>query len=276
LHDTEILFRTLVEQSLVGIYLIQDNYFRYVNPQFCEIFGYRENEVLGRLTVEDLVSESDRKLVTDNLRRREKGELKEAHYAFNGVRKNGKIINVEVHGIRTTYMGRPAVLGALLDRTAWVRAEAGLHIRNRALAAIGEGVVIADASDKNLPVIYSNDAFSKITGYSPEEIYGRNCRFLQNDDRDQPALEIIRNALREGNECQALLRNYRKNGSMFWNELTLSPVKDENGTLSHFVGTQRDITARREAEQQLKLQSAALEAAANPIFIIEMQNRTIQ
>ncbi|MDZ7734726.1 MAG: PAS domain S-box protein [Gammaproteobacteria bacterium] len=95
MHDTEIHFRTLVEQSLVGIYLIQDNYFRYVNPQFCEIFGYRENEILGKLTVEDLVAESDRKLVTDNLSRRQEGKIKEAHYSFNGVRKDGAIINVE-------------------------------------------------------------------------------------------------------------------------------------------------------------------------------------
>ncbi|MDZ7734727.1 MAG: diguanylate cyclase [Gammaproteobacteria bacterium] len=173
-------------------------------------------------------------------------------------------------------MGRPAVLGALLDRTAWVRAESDLRIRNRALAAIGEGVVIAEAGDKNLPVIYGDDAFSEITGYSPEEIYGRNCRFLQNGDRDQPALKSIRTALRTGEECQAVLRNYRKDGSMFWNELTLSPVKDENGILTHFVGIQRDITARRKIEQQLNLQSAALEAAANPVFIIEMQGRTIQ
>ncbi len=141
LKDTRNKLRTLVDQALVGIYLIQDGRFRYVNPRLAEIFGYSEEEFLKELTVPDLIAENDRELVMDNLRRRQAGEIDEAHYSFKGRHKDGSIIHVEVHGHRTQYQGRPAVLGALLDRTAWAEAEAGVHIRDRALRAIGEGVV---------------------------------------------------------------------------------------------------------------------------------------
>jgi len=276
LKDTQNKFRTLVEQALIGIYLIQDGRFRYVNPRLAEIFGYSEEEFLRDLTVPDLVAEDDRELVMENLRRRQTGEIEEAHYAFRGRHKDGTIIHVEVHGHRTHYQGQPAVLGALLDRTAWADAEAGVHIRDRALSAIAEGVVITDANQDDFPIIYSNKAFNDITGYPLDEIQGLNCRFLQGNDRDQPELVKIKNAIQAGEECHATVRNYRRNGEMFYNELNLAPVRDEAGAVTHYVGIQRDISERKHVEQQLTLQSAALEAAANPIFIIELENRTIQ
>lgn len=276
LRETETMFRGLVEQSLVGIYLIQDARFLYVNPQFCEIFGYDKHEYLNRLTVPDLVAESDRDKVIENLRRRDSGEIKEAHYHFRGLHKNGSLLEIEVHGLRTQHRGQPAVVGALVDRTELHRAEADLRIRDRALAAIGEGVIISDARQPDFPIIYCNKAFCEITGYPAEEILGQNCRILQGTDRNQPALASIRTALHEGCECREILRNYRRNGQLFWNELSLSPVRNNHGELTHYVGIQRDITTRKQAEQQLQLQSAAIAAAANPIFIIELENHTIQ
>ncbi len=126
-RESEELFRTLVEQSLVGVYLIQDGVFRYVNPALAEIFGYRREELVERLGPRDLTYRPDWPLVEDSLRRRLAGEVRALRYGFRGVRKDGRVIHVEVYGARTLYEGRPAILGTLVDVTERVEAEAALR-----------------------------------------------------------------------------------------------------------------------------------------------------
>ena len=126
-----------------------------------------------------------------------------------------------------------------------------LYVRNRALEAAGNGIIIVDAKLPDNPIIYCNDAFSKITGYSENEVLGRNCRFLQKNDRDQKELRIIRKAIKEGRPCHEVIRNYKKDGTLFWNELTITPVFDEQGVLTHFIGVQNNVTERIK-EAQIK------------------------
>jgi len=114
------------------------------------------------------------------------------------------------------------------------------------------GVVITDATLPDNPIVYVNPAFELMTGFSAEEAVGRNCRFLQGLDTDQPALDELRVALRESCECQVVLRNYKKDGALFWNELSVSPVYNEEGWLTNFVGVQNDITERKRVEEALR------------------------
>ena len=95
-----------------------------------------------------------------------------------------------------------------------------------------------------MPLIYTNPAFHRMTGYAPHGVLGRNCRFLQGGERDQPDLDILRQAIRDGGDCSVLLRNYRKDGSLFWNELIIAPMHDAQGTLTHLIGIQTDVTER--------------------------------
>jgi PAS domain S-box-containing protein len=127
-----------------------------------------------------------------------------------------------------------------------------LRIYQRAMAAAINGIVITDASGPNLPVIYCNPAFEKTTGYTAEEIIGKNCRLLQGKDTDPNAIKQIRQAIRQGEECCVIVKNYRKDGTAFWNELTISPVQDADGKITHFIGIQNDITKRKEAEDSLQ------------------------
>ncbi|MGB3682710.1 MAG: SpoIIE family protein phosphatase [Rubrobacteraceae bacterium] len=119
-----------------------------------------------------------------------------------------------------------------------------------AVEASSNGVTIADPNLPDTPIVYTNPAFTRITGYSQEEVLGRNCRFLQGGDRDQPVLEGLRSAVSEGREYRAVLKNYRKDGTQFWNELYVSPVYGEDGRLVSFVGVQNDITDRYRAEEE--------------------------
>jgi diguanylate cyclase (GGDEF)-like protein/PAS domain S-box-containing protein len=108
------------------------------------------------------------------------------------------------------------------------------------LDAAPEGVVVCDAREKDWPAVYVNAAMHQLTGYLPSEILGRNLRFLHADDHQQQGLERIRAALSAGKPCQALLRNYRKDGTLFWNDMRLVPIRDANDTLTHFVSFHRE------------------------------------
>src|SRR5215203_1117341 len=127
------------------------------------------------------------------------------------------------------------------------------RLLGRAVAASSNGIVITDPRVPDNPIVYVNPAFEEISGYTADEVMGRNCRFLQADDREQPALDELREALTEARECRVVLRNYRKDGTPFWNELYVSPVQDEEGKLTNFVGIQNDITQRRRTEEERDL-----------------------
>ena len=111
---------------------------------------------------------------------------------------------------------------------------------------------MANAQLPDLPLMYVNPAFELMTGYSLEEVQGANCRFLQGDDHDQPGLALIRDALAHQREVVAVIKNYRKDGSSFWNELSLSPIRNQYGDVTHFVGIQMDVTERVEFEIALR------------------------
>ena len=124
-----------------------------------------------------------------------------------------------------------------------------LRLLDRAVTASTNSIVITDPNQFDDPLVYVNPAFERTTGYPAEEALGRNCRFLQGEDHDQPALEELRTAIYEERHCTVVLRNYRKDGTLFWNELSVYPVRDEKGHMTNFVGVQNDVTERIRAEE---------------------------
>jgi two-component system cell cycle sensor histidine kinase/response regulator CckA len=136
LRESESKFRNLSEQSMTGIYLIQDDVFRYVNKQFAEIFGYREEEIIGKKGPGDLAHGGDRPTVQENIEKRITGEVDSMHYEFRGTKSNGESVSVEVYGSRTTYQGKPAIIGTLLDISDRKRLETQL-IQSEKMKAIG-------------------------------------------------------------------------------------------------------------------------------------------
>lgn len=171
----------------------------------------------------------------------------------------GGIRAVEMRVVESEWEGRLAYLASLRDITARKQAEEALRLTARAVDASTVGVAIASATLPDMPLIYVNPAFEAITGYSASEALGRNCRFLQGSARDQDALHEVRAALREGREALVTLRNYRKDGQMFWNELRIAPITDADGLITHFVGVLNDVTRRVEAEQAVSRYAAELE-----------------
>lgn len=136
--------------------------------------------------------------------------------------------------------------------------EMQLLLRNRAIEASPMGISIADMLLPDTPLIYINPSFEKTTGYTALDVIGRNCRFLQGTDRDQPGLTAIRAALREQRAVTVVLRNYRKDGTLFYNELSLAPIHNDEGVLTHYVGISTDVTSRVLAEEKIQSQNQEL------------------
>lgn len=127
-------------------------------------------------------------------------------------------------------------------------AEGALSLRDRALAAITEGICITDPHQPDNPIVYVNSGFERLTGYSAVEVLGRNCRFLQGPESDPAVLDAVRTAICEERECIVELRNYRKDGMPFWNRLSLAPVRNAAGAVVNFIGVQSDVTKRKQME----------------------------
>lgn len=126
-----------------------------------------------------------------------------------------------------------------------------MRILERSINASMNGILIVDAQAEDYPIVFANSAFGRITGYDPQDVIGRNCRFLQGEHTNQTTRKKMREAIRKGSEAHVVIENYRKDGALFWNELYLSPVVDEQGVITHYIGVQNDISSLRETRQQL-------------------------
>lgn len=129
---------------------------------------------------------------------------------------------------------------AITDVTALLAAQQRVdsEINRRQWEALNAGVVISDALSPDMPIVYVNSKFEEMSGYKSSDVLGRNCRFLQGNGNDQPGLISIRAAIKNQVNGYGLLRNYRKDGSIFLNELFISPIKTSSGIVTHFVGIQ--------------------------------------
>jgi PAS domain S-box-containing protein len=132
-------------------------------------------------------------------------------------------------------------------------------VKDRALAAAPVGVTISDPDREDNPLVYVNEAYQEITGYEFDEVVGRNCRFLQGPESDEDTIAEMAAAIDEKRPVTVELKNYRKDGTEFWNEVTIAPVRDESGRVTNYVGFQNDVTARKEAELALEERTAELE-----------------
>jgi PAS domain S-box-containing protein len=221
-----------------------------VNRSHEEILGWTPEELIGQHF--SLICTPAAVAITEERQRRFRaGEQVPPFYEVEVRHKDGRTIWLEgrTRLIRDTKGQSVELMGIYRDITVRKRTEEALQLRDRAMGATTEGITISDPSLPDHPLIYANSGFERLTGNTTKEVLGRNCRFLQGPDTDRVAVEGIRAALRDKRECTVEFLNYRKDGSPFWNRLSITPVHDGRGRVSHFIGVQSDITQRKEVEQ---------------------------
>lgn len=253
------LLRAVADGTSDAVF-VKDQQGRYLlcNPAFSRLVGRDVDEILGRddTTIFEpasarIVMDRDRRVMASELAETEEetltaSEITRTYLATKGVYRD------DTGAVAGT-------LGISHDITERKRAEATLRLRDRAIQAVPQGILITDATAADHPIIYVSPGFEKLTGYSADEAIGQNCRFLQGRGTDPEAVDRIRTAIKAEQPCVVELVNYRKDGSRFWNEVSIAPVRDDAGKLTNFVGLQSDATARRSLEDQFR-QAQKMEA----------------
>jgi len=259
LAASEARFRAVVlDQTEVISRLRGDGTFVFVNDAYCRFFGRTREEILGTrwhaLAHADDIAQIEARLA----------ELRPDQPI---VRIENRMVDArgDVHWLEFVNRGYFGTAGELVeimsvgrDVSDRKRAEQALQLRDRAIQAVAQGILITEASG-DCPIVYASPGFARLTGYPADDVLGGNCRFLQGKATDPEAVALIREAVRQGRPCTVELLNYRKDGTAFWNELSISPVHDAAGQLTHYVGVQTDVTQRRRLEEQYR-QAQKMEA----------------
>ncbi len=259
-------FRMLAEQSLVGIYIIQEGRFRYVNPRVAEMLGYPREELESRVTVDDTVAPQDRALVAGKIRERIEGGATSVRYTFRARRKDGTLTWLEVHGTRTELDGKPAIVGTALDVTERQRAEQALRESERLHRTIVEHsndmIFTVDAEGRFL---FWNQRCEEVSGHRFADWSGRTFAPLIVEEELPRVMEIFGAILRgEPQRYEVPVR--RRDGSVFLLAVNAAPTYEGERVVGA-VSFGRDITEQRRAEEALRRSEASLrEFVENAVF----------
>ena len=274
--ENEARFQESFNQSEQGIaHLTLDGRITHFNDSLCKILEYPRAQLLGQrlsdlyrvggsVQTADQPDQHDQLLTELPLFRK----IEKPYARSGGQPKWIQLTSSSVPGPD----GGPAYLQVVLEDISERKSiEAMLNLKDRALASSGNGIIMTDASLASCPIIFVNPAFTRITGYAQHEVLGLNCRFLQGDDINQPELDQIRVALAEQRDVHVVLRNYRKDGMLFFNDLFISPVPDESGKLTHFIGILNDITQQKCDQEKLAFQITHDELTGLPNYSLLLQ-----
>jgi PAS domain S-box-containing protein len=254
LEESEQRYRHVVNSIKEVLFQTDsDGRWTLLNPAWEELTGYKIEEALGQHFWEFVHSE-DKALAYALFRMQKKTKQQVGRSEVRYLTKDGKIgwLEVFVQLIMGADDKISGTFGTLVDVSERKTVQKQLELRDKAISAVQSGVVITDPNRPDNPIIFCNPGFEKNTGFSQEEVLGRNCRFLQGPGTDRNTVKEIREAVASASHCNVILKNYRKDGTTFWNNLTISPIKDERGKLINFVGIQSDITGRIKTEEALQ------------------------
>jgi diguanylate cyclase (GGDEF)-like protein/PAS domain S-box-containing protein len=255
LIETKQRYRSLFENHPDAVFEFDlEGRFRRGNAALSKLSGFDNRDIIGK-HYNDFVVPEDQDRGNEAFRRACAGEPQ--YLEVSSISADGQLHNLEVTDLPIKI--NDEVVGVYcIAREVTLRKhyEEELRLLMRGVEASINGVVISDASKPNMPLVYVNKPFLEITGYTREEVLGKNCRFLQGPGTDPDAVNQIRRAIADKTEAQVTLRNYRKDGTPFWNNLFVSPIWDDDGNCTHFIGIQHDISQHKAYEEQLAYHAA--------------------
>ncbi|MBB3332535.1 diguanylate cyclase (GGDEF)-like protein/PAS domain S-box-containing protein [Halomonas campaniensis] len=234
---------TTLESITDGFFTLDGEWrFSYVNREAERLLQSASGSLLGRHIWQAFPEAVGSRFETEYRRAIESGEA--THFEACNPRLE---LWVEVHA----YPSEEGLAVYFRDINQRKATERQLRILESSVASSVNGVVICDAQRPDMPIIYVNPAFERITGYSRAQAIGRNCRFLQGENTEPRATLSLREGIANQRDVHIVIRNYRRDGTTFWNDLYISPVRDDTGQVTHYIGVQNDISTQKEYQSQL-------------------------
>ncbi|MFC7043937.1 PAS domain S-box protein [Halonotius sp. GCM10025705] len=255
------LFAELSQPTVEIEYRNKTPIVKQVNPAFEAVFGYDGDDIVGESLDAHIVPAD----------RRDSAAAINDHVCETGELISEKVTRETTDGTRefllqnAVFDGGSRAFAIYTDITERQAHQHELEVLRTAIDNAHNPIVLTDPSQPDNPISYVNKAFEKVTGYTQSDALGRNCRFLQGKKTDAAKIEKLTEAIAAEEECTVELRNYRKDGTMFWNRLTIKPVYNEDGELIRYFSSQEDITDRKESRERLKQQNARLEEFAGTV-----------
>jgi PAS domain S-box-containing protein len=270
-QDQEI-FNILLEMVSDAVLIVDDQqHIMEVNAVAETMFGYTKTEIKNK-PLNVLLPSSYHDKFEDKLNtfinRYMTHKMGKTTDLF-GLKKDGTVIPVQVDFNPFKIYDKNYVICLVKDMSERKEIEKKLLLKSSALESASNGIVITDALQKDNPIVYCNTAFEKLTGYTNKEILNRNCRFLQGTDKQQAGLKVIRKALKNNESCQVTIRNYKKNGTLFWNDLYIIPITNTSGVVTNFIGIQNDITPIKKAEDERNHLANIIHESLNEIYVFD-------
>ncbi|MFB6253149.1 MAG: PAS domain S-box protein, partial [Halobacteriaceae archaeon] len=266
----QALFENAPGPVIVGTVLEEEAHHRIVevNEAFEDVFGYQAEEVIDRPVTEVIVPEEGIATYEEFREQALAGETVTAEVeriTADGPREF--LLHIIPYGTEDDRVH--GTYAWFTDITERKEREQKLHRYKRAMDEAPVGITISDPDQEDNPLIYVNDRFEELTGYDEAAIIGRNCRFLQGEQTESEPVARMRESIDATEPVTVELRNYRNDGSMFWNRVKIAPVEDENGTVTNFVGFQENITERKAREKQLKQYKTLVETVGDAMYSVD-------
>ena len=270
-QDQEI-FNILLETVTDAIIIVDENqHIMEINNVAVNMFGYDKIEIKTK-SIDVLMPSNYHEVhnlhVTkfiEEFQHRKMGKTTDVY----GLKKSGDIFPIEVELNPFKIYDKTYVMALIKDMSRQKENEYDFMLRSKALESASNGILITDALKPDNPIIYYNKAFTELTGYSGEEVLNKNCRFLQGDDREQEELDRLRQAIKNGKSCLVTLRNYKKDGTLFWNDLYITPITNKRGVVTNYIGVQNDVTERVQSEEERNHLANIFDESLNEIYVFD-------
>ncbi len=251
LVDSELRYRTVTEHAAVGVAMVRDGRFLFVNETLARLLGTTPEEIVGRHRVLDFIEDPDRRQTEKIIRKLYEGSLPEARIVVRARRPDGAPLFLQVLARAVSFGGQRVILASVVDVTTTHQKDLEMARLFTAIESAGEGVLV---TDPRWHIQYVNPAFEAITGFGRDELLGRSARILQEPGNREAAVLFsqITQALCRGEVWKGLLSGRRKDGKDYEVDCVISPVTDGEGRLTSFVCVERDVTRQRALEREMR------------------------